>query len=233
MSYLLLSGVIKDYDLNIYIDDKLLTTEIVTSGADSNYTLNFDNKGTYIVKMIIENLGIEQSATITVVPYTSNLPVVNVNRDDLKVYLSAKGRTNKSLNREVWPDRKFEANQGELTNFYFQEVNGWLKDENNEDYLKVSAGAQVIFNDYNPFDTVIGKTPKDTGLTIELDFKVSNVVDYDEKLISWLSYDSSGNPWTGFEVTGNRFSYYASGSRIVSLDIVENERIKLTYVIER
>jgi hypothetical protein len=103
-----------------------------------------------------------------------------------------------------------------------------MTDENNVNYLKVSQGAQATFNAYSPYDN----QPKTNGLTIELDFKVSGILDYDAHLMECVSRDNLGDIKTGFFVTGNTFNYWASNKELVSLNIVEGQRIKLTYVIE-
>jgi hypothetical protein len=62
--------------------------------------------------------------------YTGVLPIINIDRDDLKVYLTARGRTNNAADRDKWPDYKTPTMQGTLSNFYYRSVNGWLEDEN-------------------------------------------------------------------------------------------------------
>jgi hypothetical protein len=173
-------------------------------------------------------LGVEYSETLTVTKYTGILPVINIDRDDLKLYLTAKGRTNNAADKELWSDYKNPNLKGELSDFYYRMVNGWMVDENNTNYLKVSQGAKVNFNAYSPFDV----QPKTTGLTVELDFKISGVLNYDAHLLECLSYDNVGDIKTGFFITGDTFNYWASGKELVSINIVEGQRIKLSYVIE-
>ena len=229
ISYLLVFGDnVKQYAVDIIINDKVETTQILTAGTISGYTLNFDKQGTYNLKLNIDELGVSYTDTLNVTKYTGTLPVINIDRDDLKIYLTAKGRTNNAADKEFWPDYKNANLKGELTDFYYRSVNGWLIDENNVNYLKVSQGAKVVFDDYSPF----GTQPKTSGLTIELDFRLSGVLDYDAHLIECLSYDNVGDIKTGFFITGNTFNYWASGKELISLNIVEGERIKLSYVIE-
>jgi hypothetical protein len=151
-----------------------------------------------------------------------------MDRDDLKVYLTAKGRTNNAADKEFWPDHKNSTMKGTLENFYYRTVNGWLKDDNKVDYLKVSQGAKVLFNAYSPFTT----NAKTNGLTIELDFKISGVLDYDAHLMECVSRDLTGAIKTGFFITGNSFNYWASSKELTKLNLVEGQRIKLSYVIE-
>ena len=227
--YLLVYGDnVKEYPVSIYINGKLETTQMVVAGTLSDYKFIFDKQGSYILEFKIDDLGIAYTETLNVTKYTGVLPVINIDRDDLKLYLTARGRTNNSEDKIYWPDYKNPNLKGELTDFYFRSVNGWLVDENNVNYLKVSQGAKVAFDAYTPF----GVQPKTTGLTIELDFRVSGVLDYDAHLIECISRDNMDDIKTGFFITGNTFNYWASNKELVSLNIVEGQRIKLSYVIE-
>jgi hypothetical protein len=147
------------------------------------------------------------------------LPFINIDDDALKVYLTAKGRTNNAADKEYWPDYKNSTMKGVLSNFYYRTINGWMIDENDIPFLRVSQGATVEFNEYSPYS----ENPKNKGITIELDFKLSGILNYNEeqaRLIECLSYDNNGKIKTGFFVTGDKFKYYASGNELVSLDLV-------------
>ena len=229
MSYLLLYGnSTKQYAVEIIINNKTETTQMITAGTLSTYTLNFDRQGTYNLELKIGELGISYTQILTVSKYNGVLPVVNIDRDDLKLYLTAKGRTNNAADKEQWPDYKDGNKKGQLTDFYYRNVNGWLVDGNKTPYLKVSQGAKLEFNDYSPFDHSI----KSNGVTIELDFKLSGILNYTQPIMECLSYDNLGGVKTGFRVTGDKFKYYASGKELVSLDLVTDQRIKLSYVVE-
>ena len=229
ISYLLIFGDnIKNYAVDIIVDEKVESTQILTASTVSEYVLNFDKQGIYNLKLNIDELGVNFETTLNISKYTGVLPVVNIDRDDLKVYLTAKGRTNNASDKEYWPDYKNDVMKGQLSDFYFRSVNGWLTDTNKVNYLKASQGAKVLFDAYSPFNT----EPKTSGLTIELDFRISGVLDYDAHLMECISRDNLGDIKTGFFITGNTFNYWASGKELVSLNIVEGQRIKLSYVIE-
>ena len=70
------------------------------------------------------------------------------------------------------------------------------------------------------------------GETIELDFMIDGILDYDQNLIECLSLYNDKVIKTGFVVKGDTFKYYASGKELVSLNLVEGKRIKLSFVIE-
>lgn len=229
VSYLLAYGTTaKEYNMEIVVDEKVETTQVVTAGALNDYTLTFDRQGTYTLALRVNDLGVTYTQVLTVNKYTGVLPVINVDRDDLKVYLTAKGRTNNAADKEYWPDYKNSTMKAKLSDFYFRTVNGWMTDENNVNYLKVSQGASVLFDEYRPYYN----NPKTSGLTVELDFRMSGVTDYNTPLISCMACDNLGAYKTGFIVTGDSYDYYASGKQIVHLNLVEGERIKLSCVIE-
>ena len=229
---------VKSYDLSIYANEELLTTQSVSTGRIENYTLSFDKAETYKINFIIENLGVNEELSLTITEYTGILPVINIGRDDLKVYLTAKGRTNNNINKEVWPDYKNSMMQGYLDKMYYGNINGWLKDENGVDYLKLSQGATATFN---AFDFYGNKNPKITGMTFELDFKISGVLDYSKSLIECISRANDETISSGFQIFGDEFKIYASGawknaegqvSSSNSLNLVEDKRIRLSYVVE-
>lgn len=233
ISYLLYFGNnTKTYSVDFILNDKIETTQMLTAGTISSYNLNFDNIGTYEFILSIDELGIDYRTSLTITKYTGVLPVINIDNDALKVYLTAKGRTNNAADKEFWPDYKTSTMKASLSNFYYRTVNGWMIDENGVPFLKVSQGASVVFDGYSPYTG----NPKSKGITIELDFKLSGILDYsdDARLIECVSLDNNKNIKTGFYITGDKFKYYASSNAnpLVSLDLVSDQRIRLTFVIE-
>jgi hypothetical protein len=63
---------------------------------------------------------------------------------------------------------------------------------------------------------------------------IDGVTDYNANLIECLSYQEAAKTSiaTGFTITGDTFKYYASNSELVSLNLVQNERIRLSFVME-
>ena len=229
ISYLLSYGnATKAYTVDIIIDDETITSQSIYAKEVNSYTLSFETQGSYLLKLVINELGVTFEATLEVQKYTGELPVIIIDRDDLKVYLTAKGRTNNAIDKNMWPDTKNPSVKAVLNDFYYRQVNGWMVDDNGVDYLKVTQGATVELPGYTPFD----ENPKTKGLTIELDFMIDGIFDYDCKFIECLSYYGTGQVKTGFVVKGDTFKYYASGSELVSLNLVEGKRIKLAFVIE-
>ena len=229
INYLLVYGdSIKTYNLAIRLDEELITTQSVVSGSLDTYELNIDKKGVYYLEMEIEELSILQNYELVVKEYTGTLPVVNVDRSDLAVYLTPRGRTNNAVDKEFWPDTKNSDRKAKLTGFHFRTVDGWLKDTNNINYLKVSQGAQVVLDGYSPYS----QSPNSKGLTIELDFKLSGVSNYNDSLIECLSLKADKSIYTGFKIAGEKFEYYVGGTVVSSLNLVHDKRIRISYVID-
>ena len=233
INYLLVYGnSVKEYDLGITLDDEEVTTENVVSGVLGTYNLVTEQADVYRLKFIIEELSILLDYELEVVPYNGLLPVINASRDDLMVYLSPRGRTNNSANKTVWPGKskvdKENNHQAILKGFHYRTVDGWLRDENNVDYLKVSQGSSVEFTDFSPFS----QNPNKNGVTVELDFMIMGVSDYDIPLIDCISYTVNNTINTGFRVTGDKFYYYVNGTAVTTLNLVQGKRIKISYVVD-
>lgn len=228
ISYLLAYGnSTKAYTVDIIIDNEIVTSQSVYAGEVNSYSLSFETQGSYLLKLAVDELGVAYEDTLEIIKYTGELPVINIDRDDLKVYLTAKGRTNNAIDKDVWTDTKNSTQKAQLSNFYYRSVNGWMTDSDGVDYLKVTQGGSVLLDSYTPYTNV-----KSKGMTIELDFMIDGIFDYDTHFIECLSYRADGTIKTGFVVKGDTFKYYASGSELVSLNLVEGKRIKLAFVVE-
>jgi len=90
INYLLVCGdSIKEYNLEILLDNNSITTEKVTSGVLGTYNLIVNKAGTYRLKTGIDELSILQDFEMPVLSYSGILPVINVDRNDLETYLTA------------------------------------------------------------------------------------------------------------------------------------------------
>lgn len=226
----------KEYSMELKVDGTTETTQLIANNQLTTYDLTFDKQGTYTLEFEMKDLGISHTEIITVTKYTGSLPVIDTERDDLKVYLTAKGRTNNATDKEVWTNSRPIGGEGRLEDFYFRSVNGWMKDADNVDYLKISQGAKFIFDAYTPFSN-----PATTGYTIELDFTLKGILDYNENLIECVSRYNDGSIKTGFTVSGDKFRYYVNGTQVdeegnisyfSTFDLVENKRMRISFVIE-
>ena len=75
-------------------------------------------------------------------------------------------------------------------------------------------------------------------MTIELDFEINGVTDFDEDLIKCISTNQQGAIQVGFAITGNKIKFYNSRlnggelGALTSLNLVEGKRVRLSFVIE-
>ena len=233
------AGNVRDYNLEVYIDDLTMpaTTLQITASSILTYNLYFETEGKHEVVLVIPELNVRFEATLDIKKYTGKLPVIDTDRADLELYLNPRGKSNDSLDRNVWSNFKNDFSATLNEKFYYGNINGWSLDEYGANYLKVSQGAAVALPNYRPYRSdAMGSGSQ--GLTIELDFKLNSVIDYQKSLISCVSRDLNGNIVAGFDITGDKAYLYTSIKNTitgnpVTLNMVEGQRIKLTYVIEK
>lgn len=222
-------------------------TQEIENNKLQKWRVYFDSVGEY-------NLAIScgdyeyQLPTINAYKYTGEMPVIDETDKNLLLLLKTVGRGNNELNKEVW---EYKDAKAKFSNFYWGDINGWmLNREKDEYFLRLTAGAKVDIENFYPFK----KDAKESGLTIELDFKVSGVLDFSKPILSCLSYNEDeiqvGFHVTGQESTMNSAEIKATGGTIIEGDdaqdqiyntaiqglttkFTEDERIHLTWVIER
>ena len=231
--------------------NKDTTIQEIDYNVLNQWSIYFDSIGTY--DLSISALGVtEVLPTITVIPYSGNIPVIN--KTGLTLNYSAVNRSNTEVDKDKWtylnPLNNTEYGF-KFENFAWGDINGWKKDEDNVDMLHLSSGAKITLENYSPYVNNAMRT----GQTIELDFMVSGVTDFSKPLIHCLSYDDNGKIQVGFNITGqestlNTFLIKATGGTItegdssqdqiyntqlqgVTAKFIENKRIHLTWVVER
>lgn len=221
------------------------------------YNVYFETPGYHTI-VVRDAFGHTQSFTdVYAIPYDGSMQVIDNSDIDLMLNLTARGRNNNEVlsNRNIWTDKKHN-HHATLSNFVWGNVNGWLLDNENANMLRISSGASLIIDDYEPFGlNANNKEGMETGKTIELDFRISNVTDYSKPLITCLSYDTNDKILCGFNITGeaatfNTHNIKATGGTIIEGDneedqiyntqiqgltakFAEGERIHLTWVIQK
>jgi hypothetical protein len=108
------------------------------------------------------------------------------------LFLNPRERSNDEVNKNIWIDyneRKNENNEvikAQLNNFHYGAVNGWMQEADGTSYLSLTSGANLSVSNFRPFRqdlSAIGKS----GMTIELDFEISGVLNYETELIRCIS----------------------------------------------
>lgn len=238
----------KSYHLNIKLDGNEKTELAILSNKMGTYPLYFEEKGTYTLLCTAVELAVNYQEYLNIVEYTGNLPVIDPTRDDLLLYLNPRGKSNSSTDRNEWKDYNghYTAN---LYNLHYGEVNGWMMDDDGTSFLKLSSGAYLQLPEFKPFahdptkasgaDSRMGY-----GMTIEIDFAIDGVLDFDEDIISCYSTDSDHTSIpVGFRIMGDKVQFFNSrlnnkvtnGENIgslMSLNLVEGKRTRISFVIE-
>lgn len=243
MSYLLTTNETnKEYTLRISLNGEVKTELKITSNVLDTYNLYFEEKGTYKLECYITELGISYTTYLEISGYTGELPIIDPTMPELMLYLNPKGKSNNATDKDIWKDYngKYTAN---VTGLHYGNADGWLMDAAGTSFLKLTSGAKVSLPAFKPFavdPTATGKT----GMTIELDFEVNGVLDYDTEIIKCISTNEQGTIQVGFVITGDKVKFYNSrlndslddkgksvGS-LMSLNIIEGKRIRISFVIE-
>lgn len=245
----------KEYTLVIEVAGSEPKKYTILSKSRGEETLYFEEEGTFITRFIISELPMASFTTELVIqPYTGNLPVINPGDKDLMLYLNPKGKSNKAHDKSEWKDYN-GAVTAKLTGLHYGEVNGWLMENDGTSYLKLSSGAKMEIprSEFRPFkedptSTSTTNSRMGYGMTIELDFAIEGILDYDAEIISCLSKSKTGSVQCGFNVVGDKIKVYNSrlnGDSYVdekgelkyrgylsSQTLVEGKRVRLSFVIE-
>lgn len=142
---------------------------------------------------------------------------VSAETEDLALFLSAHGRSNREAAPEEWEYGDVSA---VLTDFNFTS-DGWQQDEDGVTALRVIGDARVSIP-YRPFATDF----RSTGKTIEIEFATRNVLDYDAVILSCMSGER------GFSLTAQKALLKSEQSEI-STQYKENEHVRISFVAEK
>jgi hypothetical protein len=249
MDYLVVTNEAnKIYTLEVRLNGNLKTSLNVTSNLLDTYTLYFEEKGVYRLNCSVAELGSSFEGILDIVEYTGNLPVIDPTLDELMLYLNPKGKSNSAVDRNTWADYngKYTAM---LEGLHYGATDGWHIGADGASYLQLMSGATLKMPAFKPFayDPTVKNaeaTYAGSGMTIELDFELSGVLDYDSEIIKCLSLDKNSIIQTGFVITGDKVKFYNSRlndslndkgesvGALLNLNLIENKRIRLTFVIE-
>lgn len=236
----------KQYTVKIDIDGKEKTRLSALTNTLYSYDFYFEEKvdKQYNIRFTVLELNNEYQYNLIVNAYQGTIPVIDPQRSDLMLFLNPRERSNDEINKNIWLDyseRKNELNeiiQAELNNFHYGAVNGWMRDSDGINYLSLTSGAKMNVSNFKPFANDLSTLGK-SGMTIELDFEINGVLNYETELIRCISSNAQNTiNYVGFGITGNKLYFYnnrlnggANGS-LMSLNLVEGKRIRVSFVIE-
>lgn len=170
----------------IYVNDSTTPTELVvdTSYHTWNYTVT-EGAGELIIRMVA---GSAEKI------FTANV-IVNADYDfsmistGLQLYLNANQRSNSGSNVNIWENQSPLENAPEVTchldNFlFYQNVDGWQQDSDGQYFLRLRNKALATI-EYPIFNFAFNNNNQITdGMTFEVDFKTSDVTNYDAEILS-------------------------------------------------
>lgn len=227
----------KPYTMKISLNGKEKAILDITSNVIGSYDLYFEETGVYTLRCEILEFGITFETILNIAKYDGEIPVIDPTSPDLMLYLNPKGKINNAIDRNEWKDYNGRYT-GILEGLHYGNTDGWLTDENGTSFLKLSSGAKFLLPDFKPF-AVDPTEGINLGMTIEIDFEVNGVLNYNSQLIKCLSTDGYFTQ-VGFTISGEQINLYnsrlngrdeATGS-LLSLNIVEGKRIRASFVIE-
>lgn len=143
--------------------------------------------------------------------------IVEPETQDLELYLTSQNRSNSDTDKEEWSYNDVAAT---FSGFNWKN-NGWVKDDNGYSCLRVSGGASVAL----PLH-LFASDFRATGKTIEFEFIVRDVYNYDTPVISCWSGDR------GIQIT-SQTALLKSEQSSIDTRFKDEERIRLAFVVEK
>ena len=141
--------------------------------------------------------------------------------DDYVMKLTASGRSNLESNPAVWADGGYSTTFKNID----WNTNGWLK-KDGIDVLALTNGASAEI-DYQPFVLTNEYSIERSGMTVEMEIMVSQVLQRGTRVVSCLD----GSPALGFDITSEEASLHLGQiQNIVTAEKDENDQ---TIVIQR
>ena len=145
-------------------------------------------------------------------------------------YMNAANRSNTQSNKKNIVN---EVTKGTVacdwTNMSFDGLDGWTVDEENRKCLTLQAGSTASIH-YQPLSSV------GSGKTIEFNYKVSNVADYNEPIIS-VCDDPSNDKFRGIRILPKKVVLHSrdknTADYVQSYDLMDEQYVNLLITIVR
>lgn len=136
---------------------------------------------------------------------------------NLELFLTSQGRSNQDTDRETWENNGIAASFSEMNYI----TNGWIVDKDGNTVMRLSGGAAMTI----PLK-LFSKDIRQTGKTIEIEFAVHQVMDYEGVV---LSCQQGG---IGLRLTPNTISLTSEQSTLET-KYKEDERVRVSFVVEK
>ena len=232
------------FDYTIYDGSNVLTSAqfIVSSDGEPIYTSNENSistsaKQTFSVPLEVETVdsadfnmvvhvkdGDKELTSALTIPVNNSLGFSSV--AGAAFYMNPRTRSNNQSNSLSVVN---EMN-GELLPATWKGMNwgndGWTTDSNSSRVLRLMAGSSVDIR-YRPFE----KESARTGKTIEIDYKVDNVTDFNYPVIR---ISGEGDSFVGLRIFPDHVLMFSNAQKNTdnqSINLFEGKRLRLTLVI--
>lgn len=203
-----------EHKVDCYVDDKKVTT-LTVNEEKSTWKYRLTEAGKHKFKLSFGNLTKEFTVDV------NEVDVAKAEESGLKFYFNPANRSNSEENPANYT---FTNEDGETYDVAFNNIkfidglDGWTGNS-----LLIPVGSSIDFN-YKPFEDDVNTV---NGKTIEVNFKVSDVYDYDANVISCFANDK------GIFITPNNGSLAISTNNVVDVQFSDNEDIKISVVISK
>lgn len=164
--------------------------------------------------LTIECNGVRKIFTLNV---AESIITSEAETQNLELFLTSQGRSNQDTNKEEWTYKTIAA-QFEGMNY---QTNGWVVDADGNTAMRLSGGATMAIP-LKLFATDLRRT----GKTIELEFAVRQINDYESVVLSCLQGG------VGLELTPNTIRLTSEQSSMET-KYKEDERVRVSFVIEK
>ena len=215
------------------------------------WPLVLDKAGTYYLQIMYLDSNKNETDYVKILSpiitssFDEEVPVIDSQDSSLMIYFNANNKSNNDIDKESWVSNCAGGKvKAQFTNFNWI-TNGWTN--NIDGYsLHLTNGAKLVIP-YSPFAADSnGLGAENSGRTIELDFKISNVRNENMPGISCRSYSIVQNEdgtqeevtQVGFQIYGNKSQMNSAQNKSKITDMSgwttifkPGVRVHLTYVI--
>lgn len=212
-----------------FTHEDVVGTEYVTW----TYPLNFNmDQGTDTLQLYVTIASDNVSKVLNFILKKNTQYNFSSITEDLKLYLTADQRSNNEPNHDKWSNSAPNGANVTVTlnNFlYYGDVDGWQKDANDKYFLRLRNKAKVLIN-YPVFNFNYTNGLITDGMTFELDFKTSDVTDYDTTILSCYEQGKENDAGAKKLIfTAQQATF--SNTVTLSTQYKEEEKITVTFVV--
>ena len=192
--------------------DGVILSEQTVDRTLQTWTYRIAKPGTLVLK--IASGSVSKTFNLNA---TEAAVIVEPETADLELYLTSQNRSNSDNNKDEWKSGDISST---MSGFNWK-TNGWVTDDAGSTCLRVNGGAQVVI----PL-MLFEKDFRATGKTVEVEFLVRDVYNYDTPVISCWSGER------GILITSQTARIKSEQSDIET-KFKDEERIRLAFVTEK